>query len=796
MYKNNSLWYFNPDENIPNDFIIRVKRILNNKTNKDPESDLKFLTQLLWKRNIRTQKDLEHFFNPQYIHDHNSIFTQQINIAIDRLIKANHQGEKIAIWGDYSCDSIITTAILSTGLRDFFTEENQQISYYFPSRNLPQFGLNINDITTLKKEGYSLILCACIGSQNYQEIEFAKSLGIDIIIIENTILSIDHPPVLAWLNPHLLPENHPDYYLSGGAIAYKLIRFFHDKIKSNKKIKYEDLRCLIAVGLMADKYLLKGNNRYFAVSGSQLLENNYNSLSLQFLVTSCHENGDRTLNIERGIGAKIKAICHTYNDVKFLINFLTGNDDSLIEERELEMKQIYYDYLHLKEEILNQAKKQINNDDISQKQLIFLKDNQWDIRIIESTSQFLRNQYGLTTILLSSKLNYCEENESDIYYGVLSSSFHFNIENFVNNCHKLLISYHVIPYGMKFFINKENLYIFQEVINQLISKETEDNKLSNLINIDFQMTVDKLNLSVFRQLKKIQPCSLDNPNARILLRQCQLTFISYPKKLTINNKIKNNNNTQLIKKEIYDSRMSLSIQNNSCDTQIKAIWWGFANHNPEKDKYYDLVAELDYDVITENLYLRIVDLRLSDSNKIYYQKNNSVSILDYRREEKEDKLNNIQGKIIHHCPIKWSEIHSAYQAAIASQDNLILAYNHPSEKELEELWQRFLSMIKGCLKQSKTMKKDNLLKTLSISDISLNKICDGLGLIGINCQREEDEMIFNQIEDTFTRENYLQARENFRDIINQEYLQKEYFYQVKVQQIKEYLHFQQNIQVE
>jgi len=195
----------------------------------------------------------------------------------------------------------------------------------------------------------------------------------------------------------------------------------------------------------------------------------------------------------------------------------------------------------------------------------------------------------------------------------------------------------------------------------------------------------------------------------------------------------------------------------------------------------------------EEIYLRILDLKPSDSNHIYYHKNNSISIIDYRQEHKGDKLNDIQGKIIDQCPIKWSEINLAYQGAIASKDDLILAYKHQSETKLQELWYQFLRLIKQSIKQNQVINKDYLSRVLSISDVSLEKICRCLPLIGIDYQSQREEIKFNQTQDTFSEENYLQARKHFQDIIKQEYLQKEYFYQVKVAQIPEYLDFQHHI---
>lgn len=799
MYKSSNLWCFNPDENIPDDFFIQVNNIVNNRQ-QNQLKDIKYLALLLWKRNIRTKQDLEHFFNPQYIHDNNSIFAQEIDVAVARLINGSEKQEKIIIWGDYSCDSIITTTILFTGLKNIFRAEDNQLSYYFSPRNYPKFGLNSSEIKNLADKGYKLIICAGMGSNNYQEINYANSLGLDIIIVDNTFLSVDKPPVCAWLNPHFLPKHHPDYSLSGGAfgvvapsvIAFFLIKKLFSRLSEN--INLNNLLLLIALDLLQGKYDLWGNNRYLLLKGINLLKKEHN-FGTQLLIEVCKRNGYHPLNTYQGISEKFNTLIGMYSNPENIINIITNEDKNKNSAYINKIEKAYFSYQDLNYTYLQYIHKQVNLLDLSNHKYLIFKGNKWNVNIINLVAKNTYNLYKLPVIILS---NY---NQDNIFYGFIYGFFSEYWEQ-VFSQKDWIIDYKLSSDGFSFFILEENITILTELISQKINNNIYHN--SQTINIDLVLTIFDLNNILFQQIGIIEPYSINNPPVNIMLKNCNVNNL-FEKKYD-KFKGKSQNYTR-------DLTLEFWIEDDSCDIPFKAIWWGAKKDNLEKDKTYDIIGTIEYQYhfkSTEKIYyLRVIDLKPSNSSNRFYVKNNYISILDYRQTKKTDELANINGKIIDKCPLKWSEINRSYQDAIAEdaatsnaqstaspkpyKSSLILAYNHPSEKELEELWHQFLTIIKLSLQGKKSVNKESLLETLCISDLSLNKICHILPLIGVSFRIQPEEIIFSKIRETFPPENYLEAKQNFQDIISQEYLQKEYFYKVKVEKIKEYLDFQKHI---
>ncbi len=207
-------WILTATEKPPNWFIELVQQYAT-------AAGGNFAAQLFWQRGIKEPEKLAAFINYQTYQPADAFaFGEEINLAIERLMKAGKTGEKIAIWGDFDADGITSTAVLWDGLGEFFPQ-HRQLSYYIPNRLTESHGLNKPGIDNLAAEGCKLIVTCDTGSTNITEIIYAQSLGIDIIITDHHTLPPKRPPVVAIINPRYLPKEHPLYHLSGVAVAYK-----------------------------------------------------------------------------------------------------------------------------------------------------------------------------------------------------------------------------------------------------------------------------------------------------------------------------------------------------------------------------------------------------------------------------------------------------------------------------------------------------------------------------------------------------------------------------------------------
>ena len=149
-----------------------------------PKLSGKYLAKLLWQRGIKAPEDIVCFLDPKQYKPASALeFGVEINNAIERIISARNNQEKVAIWGDFDADGITSTSLLWDGLGEFF-DKNYKLTYYIPNRFTESHGLNVFGIEKLAKENYTLIITCDTGSTNITEIEYANNLGIDIINIK------------------------------------------------------------------------------------------------------------------------------------------------------------------------------------------------------------------------------------------------------------------------------------------------------------------------------------------------------------------------------------------------------------------------------------------------------------------------------------------------------------------------------------------------------------------------------------------------------------------------------------
>jgi single-stranded-DNA-specific exonuclease len=233
-----------------------------------------YAAQLLWQRGIRDRHQVAAFLEPE-LHEPTSTqaFGAELQQAIERILQAWQQGEKVAIWGDFDADGITATAVLWDGLGQFFAPD-QQLIYYIPNRLTESHGLSRIGLDHLASWGCQLLITCDTGSTSLEEIDYAHCSGMDVIITDHHTLPGERPPVKAILNPRYLPSHHPLAHLSGVAVAYKLMEALYTAFPHPAQRPLETLLDLVAIGLIADLVQLTGDCRYLAQRGIEQLQKN------------------------------------------------------------------------------------------------------------------------------------------------------------------------------------------------------------------------------------------------------------------------------------------------------------------------------------------------------------------------------------------------------------------------------------------------------------------------------------------------------------------------------------------
>lgn len=770
-------WQIYHYHDIPDWFCAEVNHLTNrNKSN--------YLTKLLWGRGIRDSQQLQWFLDTNNYQSPSPFeFGREITQGLKRLEKAWNQNEKVAIWGSYNIDGVTATCVLWEGLKPFFPIENNLIYYISHSLN-DCHGLTYQGIDSLQKKGVNLLITADMGSDNLQEIDYAQNFGMDIIIIDHHTLPddravYDRPKVISFLNPLNFAENHPFYHLSGVTIAYKLLEALYQQFPHISSQPLTDLLDLVAIGLLADGVKLKGDCRYLAREGIKILQQTKRS-GIDILVKLCQDNGDRPMDISLGIAQRINAINYTDHNSNFAFQLLTTRDEKLGENLAKKAEKAHFNVKDLHKQILKQVKKKIETLDLSNTAVIILTESQWEVSFLPLIAKIISQEYNRATILLST------EDNSMIAKGYGCSIKNINLTDLVTYPQELLDSFSQYHDMIKLSLSVENIALFRDSLNQQLRSKINVNSLQPIINIDLVVTIAELGEKLRHELRLIEPSSVDNPNVKLLIKNCYFKNITHKNQSYKNQTYKNQRDKNEKKEGEYIKTSFTIYDKKSPNINFEGIWLGHYSNEINPDFAYDVVVELDFNFTNKEYYVRIIDLKFSQEKSYFYSTIKSLpSIIDHRSQIPLLDVNNSRDILLDKCPFQWQEITENYQTAVINDKNLVLAYHHDEKINSEELWQKFIKIIKNLIKENKAIEIQQLLEEIAISQLSLNYILDALEKIGIVYVVIENKINFQQIFHTFLPETYHQVKQQFEDIIKQENLQKSYFYQVPVLTIEE-----------
>ena len=227
------------------------------------------MTQLLWHRGVETYDQARDFFRPSLDKLHDPFLMADMAKAIDRIEEAVAKKEKVLIYGDYDVDG--TTAV--SLLYNFLKEYTAYLLTYIPDRYTEGYGISQKGIDYAKDKGCTLIIALDCGIRSIQEVEYAKSKGIDFIIGDHHLPGERVPQALAVLDPHKEGCSYPYKDLSGCGIAFKIAQAFLQK-RGGDISKLEKYLDILAISIISDIVPMTGENRMLTQLGLKRINEN------------------------------------------------------------------------------------------------------------------------------------------------------------------------------------------------------------------------------------------------------------------------------------------------------------------------------------------------------------------------------------------------------------------------------------------------------------------------------------------------------------------------------------------
>jgi single-stranded-DNA-specific exonuclease len=480
------------------------------------------VAQTLLRHGISSPEEAEAFLHPDKTP---STPFPHIQPAVDRILLAIRSQEKISVWGDFDVDGQTSTALLVQTLRAL----GGDVRYYIPIRGKESHGVHIESLNPIINGGVTLIVTCDTGITAHEAIDYANAHGVDVVVTDHHDLGETLPNAKAIVNPKLLEKDHPLANLAGVGVAYKLAEALLDDGPQTvdhessivHRLRSDDLLDLVALGLIADVALLKGETRTLAQKGIQKLRETQRiglramaELSSTSLETLTEETIGFTfaprLNALGRLGDANPAVELLITDDPARARVLAAQIEGLNVQRRLLTSQVY-----------EAAEAQLRSDpDLLAEPAIVLSHPNWPGGVVGIVANKLVNRYHKPAILFN-------ESEDGILRGSARSVEGLHITEAITTQKKLLHGFGGHPMAAGMSLNVDKLADFRKGLGKAIEKQLgESIREEPTLQIDAWLDLDELDLPLAESLEMLAPFGAGNPSLTLATRRVKLKAVS------------------------------------------------------------------------------------------------------------------------------------------------------------------------------------------------------------------------------------------------------------------------------
>jgi single-stranded-DNA-specific exonuclease len=476
------------------------------------------VSRILTSRRILTPDDANRYLYPSLNNLHNPLLMKDMQKGVQRLIRAINDREKVVIYGDYDADGVTSVALLVKFLLDI----NHTVTYHIPDRIKEGYGLNAPAIDRMKADGATLLITVDCGISDHEQISYARSCGIDTIVLDHHEVPQNLPDAVAIINQNRKDCNFPFKHLAAVGIVFNFLialrgRLRKDGFWGNKE--YPNLRDyldLVALGTIGDICPLVDENRIFAKIGLDL-------------ITECKRVGLRALKEVCGVENQVidsgKASFCLIPRINAAGRVASANDAvRLLLTEDIEEARLIAQGLDvcnrkrqaMERNILNEILEEIERtiDPEKVRSLVFASEK-WHPGVIGIVASKLVDRYYRPTILISLK--------DGVGKGSGRSVADFNIYEGLKECDSLLLSYGGHRYAAGISIREENIKEFSGMLEEVISKEIDAADFISQTNIDAICNLSEVTHELVSQIGRLAPFGSGNPEPVLCVRNINVT---------------------------------------------------------------------------------------------------------------------------------------------------------------------------------------------------------------------------------------------------------------------------------
>ncbi|MBK9927303.1 MAG: single-stranded-DNA-specific exonuclease RecJ [Anaerolineales bacterium] len=517
------------------------------------------IKQTLLRRGILTPDSARSFLHPDEIP---STPFPEIEKAVHIINLAIRRGDIVCVWGDFDVDGQTSTTLLVQTLQVI----GANVVYYVPVRGKESHGVHIESLKPILDNGAKLIVTCDTGITAHEAIDYCNSRGVDVVVTDHHDLGETLPNAKAIVNPKLLPPDHLLANLAGVGVAYKLAEAL--LAFSGQQLAISDsLLDLVALGLIADVALLKGETRSLAQKGIEALRNT-KRLGLKVMAELSNTNLE-TLT-EETIGftfaPRLNALGRL-GDANPAVELLLTTDPARARVLAAQIEGLNAQRRLLTSQVTEAAEAQLReNPELLTEPAIVLSHPNWPGGVVGIVANRLVDRYHKPALLLT-------ESEDGILRGSARSVDGLHITEAITANKDLLMSFGGHPMAAGVSLQKDNLVSFRKGLGRAIEKQLgEIIREEPTLQIDAWLNLDEVNLGLADSIEMLAPFGAGNPKLTLATRNVTMKSVATLGKTK--------------------EHLRLTVEDETGKTQ-NILWWsGAGEERPENGTKFDIAYSL------------------------------------------------------------------------------------------------------------------------------------------------------------------------------------------------------------
>lgn len=456
------------------------------------------LSTVLAARGVSTPEEAAVFLDRERKLSLSPMLMRDMDKAVARIQRAISGGETVAIFGDYDVDGITSTVLLI----DYLKRCGVRCLRYIPRRIEDGYGLSREAIQALRDQGATLMITVDCGVTGNEEVDFANSLGMDVVVTDHHECRDPLPNAAAVVDPHRPDCVYPFPHLAGVGVALKLVLALGGESRADAL--FNRYCSLAAIGTIADVMLMEGENRVIVSRGLEALPHT-DFVGVHALLKEAGLLGKPITSIQIGfvLAPRINA-AGRMGAADLAADLLETDDPARAEELARELCGLNRERQAVEQAICSDAISQIERLPEESRSALVLASENWHQGVVGIVASRLSEKYSCPSFMIHLK--------DGTGKGSCRSYGGFNLYAALESCSDLLDGFGGHELAAGFTIREENIAAFRSRINRFVRTSMDGVLPVSSLEIDAPIgSPGSVTLSEVEHLSQLEPYGSGNP---------------------------------------------------------------------------------------------------------------------------------------------------------------------------------------------------------------------------------------------------------------------------------------------